>query len=347
MNSFRRVAVLLMLLAPAGLRAQARVSVDSENLRAAPAGVVVAQVFRGTPLRLGEHRDRWVEATLEGWVWAASVQHDGAAGHDLRVSAPEGENLRAAPNGERRARLGRGTLLDSIGARDRWIHVRRAAWIWSPSVSGAASTGESPADSPAESPQKEGTRVTAPAPAAAGDSLPAAWLPDSVAAARVAVRGAPLLTAPDGDTVAALRPLGRVAVVERRDGWVRVRVDGWVPAAMLSDAADTLAVLGDDAAAALAAGTDALRGRRVRWTLRFISVQQADSVRRDFRPGERFVLARGPGERSGLVYLAVPDSLRSRVAALRPLEAFTALARIRTPRSKQTGAPVLELLDIL
>lgn len=88
------------------------------------------------------------------------------------------------------------------------------------------------------------------------------------------------------------------------------------------------------------------RGRRLQWTLQFIALQEAERFRTDLLPGERFVLARGPGDDAGFVYLAVPDELVENVETLTPLQRFRVVGRVRNVESPLTGAPVLDLIEI-
>ena len=72
-----------------------------------------------------------------------------------------------------------------------------------------------------------------------------------------------LLSAPDGFPAGTLREGMAVQVLERRDGWLRVQVEGWVPADSLvrAEAAPTEAVLtGAAAMAATGGGTGELEG---------------------------------------------------------------------------------------
>ncbi len=356
----RLLAVALLAAAP--LRAQVRVSAERENLRDAPAGDILGVVLRGTALGAGEARGGWRAVTLEGWIWTPSVAAVGAAGAEVAVAVPGGENLRSAPGGDVVATIAVGTRLTVLGRSERWIRVRRSGWMWRASLAAAgrpagAASGEGARPASAPSGAAAGARADPAAGGGAASEQAAAARADSVATAMPAVSpggvarvaaglaGAAILAAPGADTIARLEPLGRVQVLEEREGWSRVRVEGWVPTARLAAAGDTSVVLGDEAAAILGRDPSALRGRRVEWHLRFLRLQRADSLRADFQPGQPFLLATGPGASNGLVYVGVPPRLLRRVRALRPLESFVALARVREPRSRQTGVPVLDLLD--
>ena len=315
-------ALAILLVLPSGGRAQsAVVAVDEENFRAAPNGVIVAELLEGTMLVPGETEGRWREATLEAWIWAPSVRPDTRDGHDLAVSASDGENLRATPNGRRIGRAREGMLLDRVEERGDWIRVRRTAWIWAPSI-----------------------RVTAP--------------PDPVRSDPMRVReptreflevGGDVVvrSAPSGDTVARLQPGASVEVVARDGDWARVRIEGWTFAASLAGEAGSAGVLEDIGREELQAEPDEFRGRMVEWTVQFIALRQAEEFRTDFLPGERFILGRGPGDDAGFVYLAVPEELVAEVRTLAPLQRIRVVGRVRSAESPLTGAPVLELVEIV
>lgn len=313
----RSVGILFAMGAvapPIAMAQGAIIAVEEENLRATPNGVVLAELLEGTPLVPGETRGRWRQATLEAWIWAPSVRADDRQGHDLAVSAEGGENLRATPNGRRLGRAREGMLLDRLEVRGDWVRVRRTAWIWEPSIRLAAD--------PSPPPARESTREFIPA-------------------------GAPAVvrSSPGGDTLARLHPGASVEVLERDGDWARVRVEGWTFVASLG--ADTgAAVLTGITREELQAEPDAYRGRLLEWTVQYIAVQEAERFRTDFLPGERFILARGPGDDAGFVYVVVPTEHLDQVEALAPLQRIRVLGRIRTAASALTGAPVLDLVEI-
>lgn len=309
---------IAVALAPMALRAQGGVvAVQEENFRVTPNGLVIAELLRGTPLVLGESEGQWRAATLEAWIWGPSVETDSRDGHDLRVSAGEGENLRATPNGERIGRALQGMLLDRVEQRDNWIRVRRTAWIWGPSIRTA---------SPARA---EGPSVREPTR-------------EFITAGPNAV----VHTAPAGDTVAQLQPGASVEVLGRDGDWARVRVEGWTFAASLGVDTASSTIVADLTREALQADPDQFRGRLLEWTVQFIALQEAERFRTDFLAGEPFILARGPGEDAGFVYLAVPAELVDEVASLTPLQRIRVVGRVRSARSALTGAPVLDLMEI-
>lgn len=316
------IPVLVALLPATTAAAQsAVVAVAEENFRAAPNGVVVAELLEGTPLLIGESEGRWREATVEAWIWAPSVEPDTREGHDLSVSARDGENLRATPNGRRIGRAREGMLLDRVETRESWVRVRRTAWIWEPSLRlGVGGAGGPRGDLEIRERTREFVDV-------GGETV--------------------LRDGPGGDTVARLQPGSNVEVLARDGDWVRVRVEGWTFAASLGADTDGSGVEADVTRDELQSRPERYRGRVIEWTVQFIALREAEEFRTDFLPGERFVLARGPGEDAGFVYLAVSGELVGEVETLAPLQRIRVVGRVRSVESPLTGAPVLELMEIV
>ncbi|MEN8375381.1 MAG: SH3 domain-containing protein [Gemmatimonadota bacterium] len=280
----------------------------------------------GAPLTVVGSRDRWRQVDLEGWIWALSVGPTGAG--SLQVDAGDGENLRAEPNGAILARLEPGAVLDELGRRERWVRVRRRAWIWAPSLS-------EPRAEPAVRSAPESQEAAAGAKGSAG-SL-ASWV--------VPEEGVALRAQPDSTRVGTLEGGTTVEVLERRGGWARVRHEGWVPVPEAGEAPGEQPLTGV-AAVDLARDPERFAGRRLAWTVQFISLERAERIRTEFYEGEPYVLARGPGEGRPIVYLAVPPELLAAVEALEALDRLDVVGRVRTPRSPLTGAPVLDLQEI-
>ena len=305
------------LLVPAAVAAQAATVRTRDNVRATPNGDVVAQVEPGTKLTTVGRQDRWLEVELEGWVWMRSLQVVSSGGHDLIVSAPEGENLRAQPSGGIVGRLGKGTLLDERERIPGWVRATRRGWIWAESVdvAGAATTKAAPTPAPAPP-----TRAAAAAPAS----------------------GAAILAGPNGDTLARMRPGAQLQVLARQGSWARVRVEGWAWLPALDSAAGATVVKVD--AGALAADPESFRGRVVSWDLQFLSLERAERIRTDFFEGEPFLLTRHSG--GGYVYVAVPPERLAEVRTLLPLERVTVVGRMRSPASALTGSPILDLIEL-
>jgi len=331
-GSARRIAWLIAgatLLLPWVGFAQSTVRVRAEeNFRNAPNGDVIAVLDAGMPLAVVRRQGDWLEANLEGWVWMRSLRARDSGSFDVIVSVSEGENLRDAPAGNVVGHLEEGTLLNEVERAPGWIHVRRRGWIW------AASTVET-ATAPGE---------TAPAPPAVPDP-PAARNPGGFT--RVSQRAAPILTAPDGDTLAVTAPGAEIEVTARRGNWVRVRIDGWMwqpaTASTGAQAPEETTPLDPEQ---LSRDPDGHRGRVVSWTLQFISLERAEAVRTDFFEGEPFLLTRFGGSEGPFVYVAVPPERLEQVEGLVPLERISVTGRIRTGASTLTGTPIVDLLGL-
>ncbi len=326
----RSLGFIALLVFPSVAFGQtARVSVEQENFRAGPGGVVLATIPRGTELSVGATQGQWREATLEGWIWSESVRPTDRDGHDLVVSVANGENLRATPNGQRIARLQNGALLKEIERDGHWVRVRRTGWIWGPSIATEDAAG------PAPTPDAPDRRALVPRQGTAASSI-----------ARTGQAGAVLLSAPDKDTLAAIRPNSTLEVLAREGNWSRVRIEGWVWTPALAAPADTGDVLRNVSPRLLASNPQGFQGRLVEWTVQFIALERAERIRTDFYEGEPFILARGPGEEAGFVYIAVPPERVEQVERLAPLQRINVLGRIRTAHSSLMAAPVLDLLSI-
>ncbi|HEX7091985.1 MAG TPA: hypothetical protein VF192_17845 [Longimicrobiales bacterium] len=342
----RFIALAWALLWPAAALAQTgRVAIDGELLRAAPDGAILATLEAGTPLRLGRRQGPWQEVTLEAWIWHESVRAERNGPHDLVISAQGGENLRATPNGTLLAYGRTGMRLEQVERAGSWVRVRRTAWMREAGVrrDQAGAAGRPAAGTPAANPAPDASHGAA----SGTEPAPPAAAPAPARQASVGPAGAVLLVRPGADTLARLRP-GAVLSTEGRQGeWVRVRLEGWVPAATLGgDPAAATGILVDIPAAALAEDPGAFAGRTVEWSLQFIALQRAEPIRTDFRTGEHFILARGPAGETGFVYIAVPPELLPEVERITPLSRIRVRARIRNAHSPLTEAPILDLLEI-
>ena len=320
---------------PTAASGQSSVRVSSdENFRREPNGVILGRLASGTPVRLLERSGNWVQADVEGWMWLASLQASDSE-FDVVVSVAGGENLRDEPSGAIVGRLEEGTLLEELGREPGWVHVRRRGWIWSASLDETAAATATPARA-----------TTAPSAATAGPGAPSGPAASRPAGfTTVGGSGAPLLTAPDGDTLALVAPSRDLEVVSREGNWARVRIEGWVwmPPGSAADApaaGPPSALVPED----LTADPIAHVGRVVSWGLQFISLERAEEIRTDFRQGEPFLLSRFGGPEGPFVYVAVPPERLAEVQGLVPLERITVTARVRTGASSFTGTPIVDLL---
>ncbi|HLU25660.1 MAG TPA: hypothetical protein VKZ58_08130 [Longimicrobiales bacterium] len=340
------VLFLALLCAGPASGQTARVSAAVANFRSAPNGSLLAAISRGTELRLGAADGEWREATLEGWIWSASVRPRSGGQLDLAVSAQGGENLRAEPNGPVIAKLQPGMLLQQVERRGTWTRVRRTGWVWGSALEVKSDAAQAVASGGTERAEPAGR-------AEPGAGQPSGARPagaaDTVAAAgemRLGPAGGFVLDGRAGDTIAALRPRIPVEVLARDGDWVRVRLEGWVRATSLATSADTGEVLVDLEPAALLGNPGAYENRLIEWTIQYISLDRAERIRTDFREGEPFMLARGPGQGGGFVYIAVPEDMVEVVRRLAPLSRVRVLARVRVGRSALLGAPVLDLVEL-
>lgn len=324
------MAASLLLFGAAPVAAQERLTLPAPtDVHREPDGTVLGTLVPGVRLQGRRTPQGWLEATVSGWMFTASLDPANRDGYDLAVSAPGGENLRDAPNGAALGRFRQGALLRKVETQGGWTRVRRVVWV-RPGPPPAAKRDTA-------APRRADSAVAAAAapPAAAGGALEPVAL----------TRGAPLRTAPDGSTIATLPSGTRAAVVARADGWVRVQVDGWVREAEVQAAPP-----GDEGpatAAELRADPARYAGQPVRWRLQFIALRTADALRPEMPEGTPYVLARGPLPEAGFVYLALS---REQVATFRGFEAlreFTVRGTIRTARTRYLPVPVVDFVALV
>lgn len=326
---FQTLALLLLVSAAAPAVAQETAVVrQEENIRAEPNGQIIGRAMPGTTLEVEGRDGRWLQVTLEGWVWLASLRSRSGGRFDLSVSEPEGENLRDEPRGRIAARLDPSTLLVEEERVPGWARVRRTAWIWGPSV-------EVSSPPPPASPGNAGAARAEAAP----PPPEIQWLPG-------APRGRSVLNAPDGDTLARSAPGVEMQVVAREGSWVRVQLDGWVWSPEAVDSAAVGSPAGDVTVEAVVSEPSRFRGRVVSWALQFIALERAERVRTDFFEGEPYLLMRAGGAEGTFVYVAVPPERMDLVRGLTPLERVRVVGRVRTGAAGLTGSPILDLVEL-
>jgi len=322
------VALLLPLLPLSAAAQTYEVTVDGETFRKTAEGRRLADLVRGARVELIRSEGSWAEVRLSGWLPTASVSATSREGHDRIVSSAGGVNLADAPSGATLAQLLPGFLLDHVSETGEWTRVRRDGWVRLSSLQPVAAIDRSFAR-----PESAADAARPPALVSEGRRLMTGETPIEVH------------DAPDGDTVAVVRPGTPLTVVERGGRWTRVRVDGWVLSdRLVTQGADSSLV--DVSAGALRASPDLYREMRVRWTVQFVALELAEPERTDFYEGEPFLLARAPDPADGFVYLAVPPELLEAARALRPLQTIDILAQVRTGRSALMGVPILDLLAL-
>ena len=306
-------------------------------------GPRLGQLTEGSAFASGTVRGAHTQITLEGWVFKPSLQASSRDGHDLAVRTSPAENLRDAPNGRVLAQLVQGFLLDQVEQRGQWVRVRRNVWV-------ATAALRAPASASAQPPARTAQRDTAKAPAAAPapdtqNPAPATETQGSVDPRRGVVRRRmQLYRAPDSAAIGQLEAGTPVRVVARAGDWVRVETQAWVRESEVrpSDAG----VITGVSAAELRGAPEEFKGRLIRWTIQFLSIQTADELRPDFTPGQRYILARGPAPEYAIVYLTIPDAKLAEVQRLEPLASVTVLARVINGRSTYLANPILELVEL-
>jgi len=321
------------LLPEATLGAQTvTVERDGEPLLAEPRGVRLGRFAASVALTAGPARNGFTQVTLDGWIIRSSTAATTRDGRDLAVTREE--NIRAAPNGRLVARLVEGALLDEVERRGAWVRVRRTVWVANGGLrSPTARTTPAPAPSPA--PRRD-------AAATARQDTAAAPPPDPRRA--VVRRRMSLYRAPDSTAIGTLEAGVPVRITGRAGEWVRVEAQAWVRENEIrpSDSA----ILTGVSAAELRGAPEEFRGRLLRWTIQFLSLQTADELRPDFTPGQRYMLARGPAPEYAFVYVVVPAAKVAEIERLAPLTSLDVVARVVNGRSAYLANPILELVDM-
>lgn len=321
------VAAAALAALAVGQAPDLRVVVDRVELKWSSTGRQLGWLLKGARIeRLGGASD-WTRARVGGWMASSALA---PAGDGLRVTADR-EDLRDGPGGAVVGGLVRSTRVERTGGRGSWVEVRLIGWL--PDSTVASTPEKAPPDTASAAPAVPSAPTsTESGPPAAGAGTMGRL------SRRVEMRGGP-----EGESLTNL-PAGTVVrALESRSGWTRVVVEGWVPdGAILAGSEEDLR---PDVVAAADPG--AFAGRTVRWTLQHVAVQKADEWRTDFRPGERYDLARVPGSTDRYVYLALPDRLVSRFTGLSPFATIRIEGKVRTGRSALTGNPIVDVTRLL
>ncbi|HZI23120.1 MAG TPA: hypothetical protein VFD76_11400 [Gemmatimonadales bacterium] len=359
-RALRALPAVLLLALPPSLAAQARyrVTTDGAWFYQEAGGKRLARLARGAILVGGDTRDDWQGVTVEGWIFATSVGPTPRASFDLAVTRAPEENLRSAPAGALIGKLPQGFLLNKVtdGTSGNWVHVLRAGWVEQSAVEPVAQvassrTAAADSDSGGTTP---GPRPGVPSTPGHGPGVgpPAVGLPDTTTGstgaldpARVeSARRTVLYRAPEGAPSGTLAPSAPLRVLGRSGDWTRVELEGWVKSGDLEIAPP--GVLMGITAAELRAEPQRYVGQVLRWTLQYISEQQADELRPEIPNGARYFLARGPLPEHGFVYVIVPEAKRAQLESLAPLATIQVTARVRTGRTRFLGNPVLDLISL-
>ena len=298
-----------------------------ENFRAAQNGTLLGQLRAGMSLEVLDATDDWIQFDLEGWVWTGSLQAVDRGRFDLVVSVDGGENIRGTANGEILGHLEEGTLLETINSVPDWVRVRRRAWVWRRSV---VLFGADPSGGSVE----RSSLMVLSSVVDGGD-----W-------ALGGATEAPILSAPDGDTLAVSAPSTNLRVLAREGNWARVRLEGWIWLPPGAEGGVEASIRTDVTLQSVAAAPDDYRGELLQWDLQFISLERAEEIRTDFYVNEPFLLTRmGDGEQR-FVYVAIPPDRLQEAQGLNPLERIRVVGRVRTGSARLTGSPILELLSL-
>jgi hypothetical protein len=162
----------------------------------------------------------------------------------------------------------------------------------------------------------------------------------SGAASLAPTAGVTLRDAPDGQPIATFAAHATLQALAHDRGWVRVRSEGWVKESDVAPIDSTRAMV---SAADLRTDPDAARGKHVRWDVEVLAMSTADPLRKGLNPDEPYLLVRGPGTESALLYVAIPPDMVSAaraVASLAPVPVLLA-ATVREGRSEPVGVPIL------
>ncbi|MGH7585159.1 MAG: hypothetical protein ACREMH_02835 [Gemmatimonadales bacterium] len=338
----RKTFLLLLLLAGMAAPAEGQ---DTKQIRRSsafrkdPGGAELGMLEPGARVATGRTQGNWIAVTLDGWVYSPSVARTNRGGFDLVVSADGGENLRAAPNGAKVARLSRGALLDRRTTQGRWIRVRREGWA-------LRSAFAAPAAQPTPRP-----------PAAA--ATPMAGRQDGRMAGdgqngqgrngdgeRVVTGTNALLSGePGGTAVATLADGAEGEVVARSGEWVKLRIEGWV------SASDVRSAEGGPrrgvSAAEVRAQPERWLGQMLEWRLQLVAVRKADALRPELPEGREYLLARGPLPESGFVYVVISPAQAERFKAMPPLSELTVRGVLRAASTRWLPNPVIDLVEVV
>src|SRR6266513_382721 len=252
------------------------------------------------------------------------------------------------PGGKRLARLARGAVLMGGEPQGDWQGVMLEGWIFTTSVGPTPRAGYDLTVTRA--PEENLRSAPAVAPATGHGSMAAS--PDTTASSSAPVdpsrvesaRRTVLYRSPEGQPAGTLAPSAPLRVLGRSGEWTRVELEGWVKSADLEIAPP--GVLVGITAAELRTDPQRYAGQVLRWTLQFISTQQADELRPEIPNGATYFLARGPLPERGFVYVVVPEAKRPQLETLTPLATIQVTARVRVGRTRFLGNPVLDMISL-
>ncbi|MBL0179421.1 MAG: hypothetical protein IPP98_09900 [Gemmatimonadetes bacterium] len=300
----------------------ARIGTETE-FQKEPNGAVLGRVMVGTTVTTLGTKGNWSEVRFDGWIAAKALRDDRRDGYDVAVALSAGSTLRgAAGNGATVATVRAGALLKRLETKGEWVRVQRSAWLLQSALKAADS------------------KVAVTPPAAAATPAPA-LVPKVDSSGKPGVTtlsaAATLSATSGGAPVATLEAPIPVTVLERKGGWAKVQLEGWVREGSLGEG---LGGTGPSAAD-IRANPDRYLGQTVEWTIQILSIQKADELRPELPPGQPYVLARGPIPETGFVYLVVSAKDAEQFRAMEPLAKLRIRATIRAGRSRFLPTPVL------
>jgi Bacterial SH3 domain len=340
------LSAALVAAPPGGARAQA--TTGPAVFYGAPGSHELATVAQGTVLSPGDRSGEYVRVSLRGFVSRSLL---GAARDSFAVSVSATDvRLRAAPNTSSAviAALDQGMGLHLVKSTGSWAEVQRTGWVRGSAFPAtlAANSAQQPArkarrDAVAQQPSAKQPSAAPAQAAPKADTTPADA--PAPAGAVTPVKSGGLSAAPGLPPVASVQHGAVLVPLARERGWVRVRLEGWMRDSDLAAADSSMALI---TAADLQASPDQYIGRTVRWTVTALAFQTADPLRKDMKPNEPYLLARGPGDETSLLYLALPPDLVDRGKAIPPMTRLVITGRVRTGSSQPSGVPILDLLTM-
>lgn len=340
----RTLSIVFTLVAAPAALAAAQATTGPAVLYAAPGAHKLATLAPGTAVAPGARSGDYVRVTVRGFV-ARALLGGPRDSFPLTVSATD-VRLRAAANASAPvvAALEQGMGLRLVKRSGSWAEVERTGWLRRSALPATI------ADSAAPQPQRAARRDAVPTPKegpakAAAPAPPPADTESSAApaGAMTPVSSGGLSAAPGLPPVATVQHGAVLTPLARDRGWVRVRFEGWIKETDLTPVDSSMAAI---TAADLQASPQQYVGRTVRWTVTALAFQTADPLRKDMRPDEPYLLARGPGEETSLLYLALPPDLVDRAKALSAMAKVVVTARVRTGASQPSGVPILDVLTL-
>ncbi|MGA9837131.1 MAG: SH3 domain-containing protein [Gemmatimonadaceae bacterium] len=328
----------LLSAAPAAPIAWAQSTTGPTVFYSGPGTQKLATVTQGTVVAPAGQSGKYLRVILRGYI-ATSLLGGPSDSFATRVTGTDARlRTSASTSAPVAAALEQGVGFHVVKRGGGWTKVERAGWILRSALPATLPADPAPSvlhlappaqikQSPVAPPVTPATPDTTPPGAGqAGDVTP------------VGTTG--LAPAPDVAPVATVQHGAVLTPLARERGWVRVRLEGWVREADVAAADSSLARL---SAADLRASPQQYVGRTVRWTVTSLAFQTADALRHDMKPDEPYLLARGPGAETSLLYLALPPDLVARAQALPPMAQLIITATVRTGRSDPAGVPILDV----